>query len=284
MFFPFQFEHPVHGRGWLTIAVILLCIGVYIYQYSDDKSYEQSIQNFCERQVGQDSGYTRQCMELVAIYHYSQMSLDEYLSRTGAVANTESLNSASLVPLLEQYEIQHPISSLGAFHPQRPMSFTVFTAVVMHGDIWHLFFNLVFFYSFSRVAEELLGFFGYLGLLLGSAIAIAWILKSGSFGFPTDRPTLGLSGIVFSVMACVSTVIPQGMVRVVYWFVVVFGYFRVPALVLVLGYVAVNYYDLLAGSSNDVNYLAHIGGAISGAVFAMLYLFIGYAKNHLRRH
>lgn len=283
MVFPFQFEHPINGRGWLTIAVVVVCVCVYIYQFSDDKAYQHRVTSFCEMQVEGDTKSTLGCMDLVMHFHYSQMDLDEYLKPPDTVANAKDATSALLLRSLGNTDVQPSVTALGAFHPERPLSATIITSVFLHADIWHLFFNLLFFYAFSRTAEELLGPLGYIGLLLGSATAIVWILKSGSFGFPTDRPTIGLSGIVFSVMAFVSTVMPNGMVRVVYWFVVVFGYLRMPAILLVLGYVAINYYDLLSGPPEDVNYLAHIGGAVSGAAFAMVYLGYKFIKNQLRK-
>lgn len=157
-------------------------------------------------------------------------------------------------------EIQH-------FDTPLPVYFNFLSSMFMHGDIMHIFGNMLFLWIFGDNLENLLGHirFAAFYLVCGLAAALAQIVMEPSSAIPM----LGASGAISGVMGGYLLLFPQRQVRAI-----IFNFLTtVPAFValgLWIGYQILSGYLAPAGQGG-VAYAAHIGGFIAGVVLVKLF-------------
>jgi membrane associated rhomboid family serine protease len=94
-------------------------------------------------------------------------------------------------------------------------SFTTFTAMFMHSDLWHLLGNMIFLWAFGRRVEDACGSLRFLlfyllaGMIanLGSAV-----LNPVDLAIDLDRPSVGASGAISGVMGAYLLLFPSAKV------------------------------------------------------------------------
>ena len=147
-------------------------------------------------------------------------------------------------------------------HFETPLSvyFNFLSSMFMHGDIMHIFGNMLFLFIFGDNLENAIGHIRYLVfyLLCGIAAAVAQIIM----GPESIIPMLGASGAISGVLGGYVLLFPNRQVRAI-----IFNFVTtVPAFVaigiwivyqIVLGY-------LSPSGGGGVAYAAHIGGFIMG--------------------
>jgi membrane associated rhomboid family serine protease len=144
-----------------------------------------------------------------------------------------------------------PLGS-GKFMPWQVLSYAF-----LHGDVGHLFFNMLGLWMFGGELERLWGqkrFIQFLiaGALAAAAVQIVWTMFIGS-----RVPTVGASGALFALLLAFGMLFPNRIIMPLFppipmkakIFVAIFG-----ALELVFG---------LMGSSG-VAHFAHLGGMLGG--------------------
>lgn len=184
--------------------------------------------------------------------------------------------------------------------------FTTFTSMFMHGDLFHLLFNMIYLWTFGTRLEDACGPWRFLlfYLLAGMTANIA----SGFLYFrPDDVPGIGASGAISGVLGGYLMLFP-GKTLMCLWgigipFRLLFKVFNrkedsrsakeralemelsrfqgktkaeypwwtvpIPAGFLLVTYVARNVYDSIQqiqDSSGGVNYIAHVGGLVAGVL------------------
>ncbi len=155
-----------------------------------------------------------------------------------------------------------PVTS-GQFMPWQPLTYAF-----LHGDILHLFFNMLGLWMFGSELERLWGnrrFIQYLlaSVLAAAAVQIVFTLVTGS-----GMPTVGASGALFGLLLAYGMLFPNRTIMPLFppipmkarTFVIVFG-----VLELLFG---------LSGRSG-VAHFAHLGGMLGG------YLMILYWRGRL---
>lgn len=157
-------------------------------------------------------------------------------------------------------EIQH-------FDTPLPVYFNFLSSMFMHGDIMHIFGNMLFLWIFGDNLENLLGHvrFAAFYLVCGLAAALAQIVMEPGSAIPM----LGASGAISGVMGGYLLLFPQRQVRAI-----IFNFLTtVPAFValgLWIGYQILSGYLAPAGQGG-VAYAAHIGGFIAGVVLVKVF-------------
>lgn len=157
-------------------------------------------------------------------------------------------------------EIQHYQSPL-------PVYFNFLSSMFMHGDIMHIFGNMLFLFIFGDNLENLLGHirFAAFYIVCGIAAALAQIAMDPS----STIPMLGASGAISGVLGGYLLLFPQRQVRAL-----IFNFLTtVPAFVALGLWIG---YQLLLGfltpsGQGGVAYAAHIGGFIAGVVLIKLF-------------
>ena len=157
-------------------------------------------------------------------------------------------------------EVQHYPTSL-------PLYFNFLSSMFMHGDIMHIFGNMLFLWVFGDNLENLLGHvrFAAFYIVCGIAAALAQIIMD------TDSiiPMLGASGAISGVLGGYVLLFPKRQVRAL-----IFSFLTtVPAFVAIgiwIAYQLIVSYLTPAGTGG-VAYAAHIGGFIAGLVFVKVF-------------
>lgn len=141
-----------------------------------------------------------------------------------------------------------------------PVYFNFLSSMFMHGDIMHIFGNMLFLWIFGDNLENLLGHirFAAFYIVCGLAAAFAQIVMDSD----SIIPMLGASGAISGVLGGYILLFPQRQVRAI-----IFNFMTtVPAFVAIGIWIA---YQLIVGyltpaGSGGVAYAAHIGGFIAG--------------------
>ena len=148
-----------------------------------------------------------------------------------------------------------------------PVYFNFLSSMFMHGDIMHIFGNMLFLWIFGDNLENLLGHirFAAFYIVCGLAAAIAQIVMD------TDSiiPMLGASGAISGVLGGYVLLFPQRQVRAL-----IFNFLTtVPAFVAIGIWIV---YQLIVGyltpaGTGGVAYAAHIGGFIAGVALIKVF-------------
>jgi membrane associated rhomboid family serine protease len=156
-----------------------------------------------------------------------------------------------LIPGLTVLFALWPLGS-GRFLPWQPVSYAL-----LHGSLFHLFFNMFGLWMFGAELERLWGQTRYLQFLLAGVLAAAAAQLLITFLTGSFVPTVGASGGLFALLLAFGMLFPNRVIMPLFppipmkarTFVIVFG-----ALELVLG---------LSGSSG-IAHFAHLGGMVGG--------------------
>lgn len=164
---------------------------------------------------------------------------------------------------------------------------TLLSSMFLHGGIWHLVGNLYFLLICGDNVEDEFGRGKYILLLLTSGLCAS--LLHALFDPRTEIPCVGASGFISGVIACYAVCFPRVRLSFALMSRSVFGailarrnWFSIPAwgafaLWVVLQIVMA---FLPRPGGGGVAYLAHIGGALPGLLFAFYHRFAPKAPSY----
>jgi membrane associated rhomboid family serine protease len=167
-----------------------------------------------------------------------------------------------LPPVMEGMLALWPLQT-GHFMPWQLLSYSF-----LHGNLTHLFFNMLALWMFGAEIERLWGPRRYMQFLLASAVSAALVQLLWTFLIGSRAPTLGASGATFGLLLAFGMLFPNRMIVMLLppipmkakYFVAIFG-----TLELVLG---------VMGPSG-IAHFAHLGGMLGG--FLMIRYWRGQA-------
>ncbi len=166
---------------------------------------------------------------------------------TGLVSVTDS--SGEVLGRLQHYD-----TPLGVY-------FNFISSMFMHGDIMHIFGNMLFLWIFADNVENRIGHlrFAIFYLVCGLAAAFAQIFMDTN----SVIPMLGASGAISGVLGGYLLLFPNKEVRAIMFNFMMTTIPAFVALGLWIGYQILMGY-LNSGVGGGVAYAAHIGGFIAG--------------------
>ena len=140
---------------------------------------------------------------------------------------------------------------------------TLLTYQFLHGNAMHWFGNMLVLLLAGPFAEAALGRVRFLAayLISGVCAGALHLLVSG-------QTLVGASGAVSGAMAMVAALYGLRKVPVFYWLFVYFNTARVPALLLLPVWLAIEAVQWVLSPESRVAYTAHIGGFLAGALTA----------------
>lgn len=144
---------------------------------------------------------------------------------------------------------------------------TLFSHMFLHADNGHLWGNMLFLFIVGYVVEAVLGrwlfLFAYLLTGLGAS-GLDILINSSDYNFH-----LGASGAIAGVMGMYATLF--GLRKIQFFYNILFwvGRLKAPAIIMLVVWVAKEVLQMIFVDSN-VNFLAHLGGLLSGALVAYL--------------
>ncbi|NOQ93195.1 MAG: rhomboid family intramembrane serine protease [Methylophaga sp.] len=183
----------------------------------------------------------------------------EFITRSNPVYTEWKSKRTQLNTMKEEIVSWHYALKTG-----EPTLLTLFTHMFLHADFSHLFGNMVFLLAVGFIVELSMS-----SSLFVTAYLLCGIL-SNSITFYTGSdsliPSLGASGAIAGLMGMYAVLFGARKVRFFYFIYVYFDYIKLPAFYLLILWLGKELYQQFAYSSiSNVNYLAHIGGLISGA-------------------
>lgn len=168
------------------------------------------------------------------------------------------------------YELTHlkRISMVTAASPV-PLLFTPFSAMFIHGGIFHLAGNMLYLWIFGNNVEDAVGHLTFLlfYLLCGLAASFAHVLSDVN----SAVPMVGASGAIAGVLGAYFLLFPKANVITLVILIIFIRLIRIPA-VLVLGFWFLLQLLQAGSRAGGVAWFAHIGGFLFGLITVRLFM------------
>lgn len=159
------------------------------------------------------------------------------------------------------------------FQPIHP-ALTVFTAMFMHGGIFHLAGNMLYLWIFGNNIEDKLGHLRFIIFYIFCGITAAYshaIIDPHSL-----TPMIGASGAISGILGAYLLLFPRAGV----YTVIFFGFFvqivKIPALIVIGFWAVVQFINGMMSTGlvkqGGVAWFAHIGGFLTGLLTIKLWL------------
>ncbi len=169
-------------------------------------------------------------------------------------------------------QLKRVLSLNPLFVVQNNMYWQVFTYQFVHADISHLFFNMLALFFFGVAVERRLGSKEFLllyltaGTLGGILSLLIYILTGAWYVY-----LLGASGAIFALLLAYAVLYPESII-------LVWGIIPIPAPILVLGYAALEVFNMLTGINQGVAHSTHL----IGFAIAWVYFLVRFGINPVR--
>ena len=294
LFFPYRLEANRNGLPFITVLICMLCTFVYWQQYSVDRQYFEAIEKFCLQDlskrelawlkrvpaeyVGNQCGIVLESIRETddtgaEIKRLARLAkpVKLYASKQDNIDHAEK-QLADIYRKFERDVPEHLTKDL-AYDPHDLDAVKMVTSTFSHGSALHLAGNLLFFYIFAAAIEIVFGGLVFVLFIVATTIGTSLAYSYAMAGIEGALPTVGLSGVVMAAVAALGIMMPSVKIRCFFWFIVIFRIFRVPALFLAIWYVGWDIYEMNQLDNNSyINYVAHVSGAIIGAMFGAYYV------------
>lgn len=283
----------VHLRfPFVTVLVMLLCLGIYHGQHRNLQQVVDRSIDFCEQpaptlwrmvmqKIGRDSSPAG-CLELMQELRLAsdrEALLDELAASGAPMAgltgdSDRAFKRQTLAARFQAFDRAVPVFDTQQlwYRPDSWDPWHMITAAFAHGSWMHVIGNLVFFFAFAASVEVFLGSLLFGLTLVGLALGTHVFYSLAMLGVADPPPTVGLSGVVMGMMALFAFFLPDGRIKCLLWFLLIVRFIGVPAWLLVLWYAGWDVYTLLSGADHQgINLVAHVSGAGLGYLAGVLF-------------
>jgi len=284
----------------ITLALILInCLIFFGWQSSDDQKMERAYRFYAESTLpdiefpqfikhleqgghDEDAASAKEALDskdLPAILLPMEAD-DAFMKRlrAGRIVTLADENYVSWRKQRDEFDRMQQSTSVErfGFRPAAPTLQALFGHMFLHGGFDHLLGNMAILFIVGMAVEEALGKRRYLAFYLLAG------LGAGVFDlvFNASRmvPGIGASGAISGVMAMFVALYGLRKIRFFYWVLVYFDFFRAPAIIVLPWWIANELYQYLFNQGSMVNYMAHLGGFITGAALIAAQRYFGKAK------
>ncbi|MCC4611983.1 rhomboid family intramembrane serine protease [Xanthomonas campestris pv. esculenti] len=280
---------------WVTLLLVLINVVVYVgYQRKDDALVEDAVRYYVDSGLG--------TLEAAAHARYLEQTSDPRLraARQGKLAAAPARQRTAYLAHLTMHDVAFAQALRGGTlfnneeqlrqwqglrapydarlsrvftlrHLQRSSEWSparMLSATFLHGDLNHLFGNMVFLLALGTLLEGAIGSGWFLLLYLAGGFGASAASLWWRWGQPGGG--LGASGAIAALMGAFCVVWGRRRVRFFYWFFVVFNYVRGPAILLLPLWLGWEIYSLLWSENGSVAFEAHAGGLVSGALLGAI--------------
>jgi membrane associated rhomboid family serine protease len=261
-----------------TVLITVACLLIYTAQSRNEQAVFKAAHKFCTPEIVADVEYAHRhylqdnnrCYQILGHIYLRNHTSEHLKWHVDKIRRAGDLERADL--LEEHYNKfsetapRYLTASLWQWSDSwNPLS--MLSATFSHGSWCHVLGNLFFFVSFSLVVEILLGPILYFIAFIVMALGIGTIDNLAHLGMEA-RPSLGLSGVVFGMLALATYFAPKVKINFFYWFLIYVGVIGVPLWAMAIWYIGWNVFDhLVSRDWSNINYLAHLAGALIGLTF-----------------
>jgi len=145
----------------------------------------------------------------------------------------------------------------------------IYSSMFLHAGFWHLAGNMLYLWIFGNNIEDVLGKFRFIlfYLVCGTIAALGHIATEPS----SVIPMVGASGAVSGVLGAYLVLFPFARVKTLVFIVIFVTIIRIPALVLLGLWIALQVLNGIAvsGGAPGVAWFAHIGGFLAGMILIL---------------
>jgi len=145
----------------------------------------------------------------------------------------------------------------------------IYSSMFLHAGFWHLAGNMLYLWIFGNNIEDVLGKFRFIlfYLVCGTIAALGHIATDTS----SVIPMVGASGAVSGVLGAYLVLFPFARVKTLVFIVIFVTIIRIPALVLLGLWIALQVLNGIAvsGGAPGVAWFAHIGGFLAGMILIL---------------
>ena len=138
--------------------------------------------------------------------------------------------------------------------------YTIFTSMFLHGDFYHIFFNMIgiIFIGFPLEREIGAKKFAAIYFISGFFAAVLYSLIEGGNNY-----LIGASGAIFGILGAFAAAYPFKKV-VVPLFMPIILFLRLPVIAIALLYASIETLYTFSGITDGIAHSAHVGGFIAG--------------------
>ena len=292
-FFPYRIDANRSGIPFLTILICLLCMIIYWQQYSVDKRYFQSIEQFCTQDLSKReiawldriprNGSYNQCatiLESIREKSNAEAEIDRLSKLAKPIrlftSKQDNLNyikkKISDIYLKFDTNVPENLTKKLVYDPHELDVIKMITSTFSHADLFHLLGNILFFYIFAASVEIIVGSLVFAGFITFATFGTSLAYSYSTHGVENALPTLGLSGVVMAALAALAVMMPKANIRCFFWFLLFYRIFRLPALFIAIWYIGWDVYSMnQLGNDSNINYIAHVSGAAIGGFLGVYY-------------
>ncbi len=148
---------------------------------------------------------------------------------------------------------------------------SIFTSMFMHGDIFHIFGNMLFLYIFGDNLEDRIGKPKFISFYLISGIVAT--LGFGIINFDSAIPVLGASGAISGIMGGYLVLYPKAKLTFYTLFFFMPVKFRLPVWFYVGIFFVLQQFIGIYAAAEGVAWFAHLAGFISGVIMMLILKF-----------
>jgi membrane associated rhomboid family serine protease len=271
---PLKDDIPTERFPIVTVALILACIGVFVWQlsFSDSEPSSAAYPTISER--------TENTIEYGAI-PYRLLNPGAECELGAAEVSPGVAEAAVVCRGTEQYDEAVALhrqnrATIPAPEPLDAPAWylTILTSMFMHGGFLHIIFNMLFLWVFGNNVEDAMGRVKFLLFYLagGAAAVYAQSLIDPS----STVPTIGASGAVAAVLGAYALLHPRARVHTLIFIVFIITVVQIPAALLLGIWFLLQFLPALGQvtapdvAGDSVAYMAHVGGFVFGLLLVKL--------------
>ena len=142
-----------------------------------------------------------------------------------------------------------------------PEVLTLLTYQFLHGDVWHIAFNMWFLWMFGENVEDALGHTRFLifYLVVGVLAGLVQVVASPGSG----SVMVGASGAISGVVAAYALLYPKSKIWILLF---KFIPLKLPAILVIGGWIAYQIWNAVTAVGPGVAWYAHVGGIVAGLI------------------
>lgn len=279
LLFPTKLDADLTGVPLVTTLVGLACVLIFLVQALSWEEYESALDNFCQNEL---RGHLKlelprnDCIDLMAQLDFAS-DAESQLNKLQQHAPFKRYQRQDILDTFERLQqiVPDPATKQWWLSPTETGPWQIMVASLTHATIGQLALNLGFFFAFAISAELILGHFGFMIFFVAGALFSGWVNYWFVNTISSSQPYLGLTGVVTATMVFITLVYPHKFLRFFFWVIFISGTFRLPLLLVSVGYLSNELYTVGINNGAEANGLArvnvgaHLGGAIIGTLTAL---------------
>ena len=280
MFIPYRAKIKITRIPTITIVVAVVCLLVYWAQQRSWDRIEKVAKAYCTAEVA--AALERPQREIInssfncptILLHIffrddAEQHLAWHVAKIEAKGDREA--AATLVRHFRAFAAQAPpditrslVHRSGSWSPLQLLS-----SIISHASWDHVLGNLFFFVAFAMVVETVIGPVLFLIVFLAMGLGTG-ALENLLTATREGGSSLGLSGVVMSMMTLAAYLAPKVKIKFFYFYFLFFGVLSWPLWSVAIWYVFWNLWDNHFWRDwSNVNYAAHLTGAAMGLMLGL---------------